>query len=1470
MLTYFPSRPPTPSFFCLSFCFVLFFLPSLGPSLAQALISSAQDSAATVSAVYAGRTDIYDDSPSGKVFLQLRDARFNAGNGLSNTVTVVAEGNAVLSNQVQTVTFTCNSNPHCVQDVDAQLLLPSWFDFGITGAVVTLKYGFGSTADTVLTTLSLTSRSNFVQQSRISGPSGNINEDVKLILPNREIYPGQSFKAYIDAHVGLLIYTFKFSMTLSPHLTVESMGTDDSIYQLISPPASGTQAFTSSLLFQGTKDYSSYPAARLITLNLRLALGAPTNVSHELSCSVIELKSVLETLAPIRNLTDANGKGAYPQSVTFIDRFGESATRAGQIFSVAKVFAGGALMYDVQGADFINDAKLEQTTKRYNLAAAFACTNGDLDCTQVLTCTSSMPTVLQVDSACAYVFMDGTEVSGSGQVDITARLGSTVLTTIPFRVWFPELPLTVAVKDPILNEVTGWEIYNGSQCHPRYQRSPVSLLATYKAGSLLNVTVDVTRYYKSSIVSSAPTVAAFSAATGLITGLTMGSTTLTVTAGGLTFGTAVVNVSNMSVSAIRLELLVITSTALVLTPNGDFSASERFGSKSAEMSVFENLVAENQQAYVYAHALFSDGTLYPLSTTDDDGLTLRSMDENIFTFDNTTQQMTLLGFSGSGILLRGEMSGSPECAAVPMVISKYFMNVTIVPPIDVKLNVGNIALTYLSQSVSDFYPNSQTLSVALDFQDTPDQDMTMDSRTIFDVSESNGLFTVSTSLGVPTIIANETAGVSGTGVLRVKFAHFAIFKDISVTLVVVTASTLSSVSYPLNSGPELTLSPYDNTNEFQEARLVSQLTFSNGNVEDVSSRVAYAVYATGTRDTSTNVSVGGTITSVVSVNRCCGVVDIYAKYNGKHETTTPVRMEVSSTPALLVTLSAMTLNPAHLVGFAGVRTGDPALTANFNDGTQRSITPGVLSGMLVFTSSLPGKATVVSGTGVLTLQNNHDDFVTLTATSVRNASIDAAVTFATNLNPGVGDVDLGVDVLPLAAKTPGSIFGVLVRVNTGGSTVNAIQLVVNVDFSRVSYVSADNHVGPGKFAVVSNPTNNLVEITATPSNPVTGPHVRIATLYFQVNASVSPGTLSFSGSTTTLKTPTGVAITTSGTPFVAGDITMRIVGSRRRQSQWMDTEANVFGVSTAPTFVPSRDRRGTTQECGSPPCAICIGGPRETGDADGNCVFDVADANFVGVYQNSPFPVEAYQMANMDADLSGVIDLIDMDHLFNVAATYSFFLVKDSVTVTSVSRVPGASRCHLEISVRLLERNDAPAQGDTGNTVAYLFLDIEHGNASFTNDFDEPSVANSPPGTTFNAVNQDLGVFVGNGSAVTPNPKAPRSAGEFHGGLWQAAYQGDGVFKVSVFTSMVYSDIGLSFIGVTSTQGKFDNARRIKGFFPLIDNTVEPYEYPVSGLEDISLSVRVSFLSFYLDVAFFHYALPFVEGSSCNFVRCFS
>lgn len=1397
--------------------------------------SSSPDSAATVNAIYAGRTDIFDDSPSGKVYLQLRDTRFNAGNALITTVTITAVGNTALSNAVQTVSFTCHSSPYCSRAVGADLLPAAWFDASITGAVVTLSYGIEHSADTVLTTLTLNSRSGFVLSPRSNGPSQNINNDVMLILPNREFYPGETFQAYLDAHVGLRILTFKFTMALSQYLTVDSIATDTAIYKLFAPPDSGSQNFTSSLLLLTTFDFNAFPPARLITINLRLHASAPVNVLHTLACQVIELKNVEETLAPIRNLTDVDGNGIYPQSVTFVDRAGVSALREGQVFAVASTFAGGVLVYDAQGADFINNAILERSTQMYTLDTQFACTNGNLGCTQELTCTSSAPSVLQVDGSCAHVFMNGSEVSGAEQVNVNATLveNSLVVATVPFRVWFPVLPVTVAVTDPVLDRIPGWKTWNGSVCLPRFQCSTVMLLVTYIVGDL-SVLVDVSQYYKDKVTSSAPTVASFDASTGLVTGLASGSAVLSFENGGLSFGNTTVSVGNGNVSVSRLELRVITSTELTLNPNKIFSTAERYGSKEARMTFYESLVAENQQAYVYAHAVFSDNTIQRLTTAGADGLVLYSTDERIFTFDNMTQKLTLLGFSGAGEFLHGDLFGSSECGTVtPLATVKYFVNVTINPPTDVALNVESTSLTYLHESLSAYYPNAQVLNVALTFQDTPNQDMTTDSRTIFDTSSANGLFTVEFPGGFPTITANETAGVSGTGVLRVKFAHFAIFKEIFVTLVVVTASSLSSFSYPVNSGVELILSKYDNTNEFQQARLVFQLTFSDGAIKDVSTSTSsiYTVFETGSRTVNSTLI---TATRIVTVNSCCGVLDIYAKYNGKHETSVPVTMNVSSDPTPLVLLSGLSLSPEHLVGFAGAKSSTPTVTATFGDGSRRTITPGILPGMLTFVSSLPGKATVNAGTGVLTLQANHDDYVTLTATSMGNTSVDTTVSFATNLDPGVGDVDLGFDVLPLDAKPAGSTFDVLVRVNTGGTnTLNAIQLVVDVDFSRVAYVTFVNHVGPGSFAVVPNPDENLVEITATPSTAITGAKRDVATLTFQVLPNAT-GFLSFSGTTKTLKTPSGVAIIPSGTAFVAGVITMRITTSRRRQSMWsLGAEDNLFADSIQPIFSPHRSRRGTQECSSSPPCDSCVGGARETGDADGNCIFDVADANFVGLYQNAPFDVKTYQLANLDADLSGVIDLIDAAHLFNVAATFSFFLVKDSITVTNVT---SASNCFLEISVQLLERHDVPAK-QTGNSIAYLYLDIENGASSFTADFDDPVSSNSPPGSTFGAVVSDLGVFTGVGSAVTPNPKSPRSSSQFHGGLWEASYQANGIFKVSVFTSIVQANVGVSFIGVTTSQGNFDSPNRIKGFFPLLPKTVEPFEYPVLGLENIALTV---------------------------------
>jgi hypothetical protein len=125
-------------------------------------------------------------------------------------------------------------------------------------------------------------------------------------------------------------------------------------------------------------------------------------------------------------------------------------------------------------------------------------------------------------------------------------------------------------------------------------------------------------------------------------------------------------------------------------------------------------------------------------------------------------------------------------------------------------------------------------------------------------------------------------------------------------------------------------------------------------------------------------------------------------------------------------------------------------------------------------------------------------------------------------------------------------------------------------------------------------------------------------------------------------------------------------------------------------------RRSGEVSCDTPPCAVCTNG-RQTGDADGNCLFDVRDVTYQRSYLNilasdpsSPslnvLPIQSFYL---DSDQNGQINSQDVAFLLNVNFGLYYFLT--GLTVTPVSY----PSCLLNITVRMLtggaDVGDSPA-----------------------------------------------------------------------------------------------------------------------------------------------------------------------------------
>jgi hypothetical protein len=191
-----------------------------------------------------------------------------------------------------------------------------------------------------------------------------------------------------------------------------------------------------------------------------------------------------------------------------------------------------------------------------------------------------------------------------------------------------------------------------------------------------------------------------------------------------------------------------------------------------------------------------------------------------------------------------------------------------------------------------------------------------------------------------------------------------------------------------------------------------------------------------------------------------GVATVISTYAGLSSPPLEITFNPDSQPVLLVSLSSPVF-PTTLSGLINAGSAYMNLAGTFSDGTIITSLFGssgaiVYPNLVSFSSLDTSLVTVQSATGQVTIKgNSRNSLVKVTASSASNPSIFVSSLFACNLDPAVGDVDLGGTAgSPYVVSTSvGQTFDVIVRVNTGSSSLGAIDMLVSYDALKWSVVS---------------------------------------------------------------------------------------------------------------------------------------------------------------------------------------------------------------------------------------------------------------------------------------------------------------------------------------------------------------------------------------------------------------------------------
>ena len=917
-----------------------------------------------------------------------------------------------------------------------------------------------------------------------------------------------------------------------------------------------------------------------------------------------------------------------------------------------------------------------------------------------LDCYSENSDVLKagVEFGSCIVYVDGTETAGSGRVLVTINATSIsgnnrelsiepaiFPVSVAFEVFYPDLPLTLTLEDSILNAVEDWTISDGSTCAQVYQRTNIVALATFTASPVsFNAEVRVDRLLEFSSDNSLVAEVSGSEVIGV------GPGTVTVSAINSVRSNPIVGVITLLVT----DIPVRTVDFAVYYSTPDFTAVvpdpilvyTNFTGPPFQATLDQNFRYETQSAEVVTIAVFSDGARNRLSS--DLGLSYASRDASRIEASSTG--FTVLD-SGTEVPLEVTLSG---CEPDQTVLS-------LTTPIDINLLVPEIRITVSSAILAhsddlaaslNLINTSATITVTAIYPNELKLDVTESEFTRIEFSDSQ-LLTLVNGNTAEVALPNVSAVVNITATYRE-------YTPAEQTIAIArTTSLVSNASpYPKFAGSgdiaTTVLYTYGNTGVYQRARVVTTLTVEvaedSPQVFDISSSLLDLRLSP---EDVVTVSDDGLITV-----QAPGVVRITSEVFGR---TSAFDLEVTTESVNVTSIDRLELTTGNtLSGLPGTISAILSATITLSDGTrlEEAYTPigQIVPGLLSTESNSSDIFTVDSRLGFLTIIDSAVGTLSLTVTANDSAGITRELTFYSNLEPGVGELDLGdVTGPPVAPVNPGETFEVPIRINVGGSSVGALEVAVAYDSSLLELVGVVSSTDISGFVQTSGREfSGFIHLGGVLTETGSGV-LHIATLEFTARDSAS-GVAAISGRIVTLLDSDSQPLTINLSP--AADIGV-IIGGPLLDETLPEIE------------IPLDILEPSVPECSGPlPCACAEG--REIGDLNGDCIFNIADVLYLYRNQDS---------CDADFNIDGVCD--ERDIYFLLRANFHLVSFVQNLVVSPVDDTASINEtdCFLTLEVQLITRGNRFA--DPSRTS--LIFGLLHRDLGFQEQFDATTIFTS-------------------------------------------------------------------------------------------------------------------------------------------------
>ena len=1247
------------------------------------------------------------------------------------------------------------------------LVLPEiWFTTD-NESVVTVE--FGIVGQPPYTTDSVT----LIQEPDYKASCNNFTDEPLLFVrvPAYPLYEGQVFKlpifASLDHFNRIVLSAASFRCVLDPGLRF-----------LNSPFSNDVETFSASYTFDNgiSRDALKFTLSRVED---QLTVGPTIEEVGSLLIEVTEsvIPNVGITCTKYEALTSAQNSDPF-SDLLMVDRWGCQDNNRGEVTISRDTLA--AVFPSLQQTVIFNDAPLTNTRKDLDLLFFGYVLSSTPYPTMIqqqvdVLCSSSNPNALQAESndGTCLVYVDGSETEGAESVNVSFLNGnlaedfedfeipsSLFPVYISAQVWYPDLPLDLQVKDNNLNAVQGWLRSNGTACIQAYQLSTLEATAVFSLGNTSSKATARVEHLLTLQSNDEDTVIL----SGLnIVGQAPGEATITASSSdGRELGRTTVSVDVAEVRPVEIEIFHGADVETILPDSIPYEDSAPF-----QVRLDPGLQYETQSAQLVTSVLFSDGTRYWVSD-----LVQYSEAANSTTISLEGSEVTAIESGVEQLQVDWSSCNSTVITRpVPLPIT------LLTPEIKISIQHTQLALSSDTASLLDEFPTSTYLTIALVYN-VNGQEISIDitnsgltSLAIYPKRSVNYILSDGKYLIEP-LLSNTSVSI---------WASYKSYTSEAVVISIVEALelTLTAHHYPTFPGSATfsidTLRVIGNTGSFQKAKLEASL---HVNIPEVGMRT---IDVSNASETEYDITFGSAvrITDDIFAPANVGTRTLLARFGSmeSHEIT----LNVNSEDVTVTSIDRLELSTGDtLRGQQNTVVAQLSIGVTFSDGSKieeayfdgAQIIPALFT--VVIADRDVARITLLSGD--ITLLNNAPNSSSLTVTVNDRFGRQQSLDFYANLEPAIHEIKLGSSVqAPVPPVSLGETFSVPVYINTGSTAVGVVEVGVVYSSSLLSLESVEHGSD-----WIWDPFENYNYFNAS-ENEFEG-FVHFGGIIIEQRS----GLLHIATLTFTASDVSGVA------SIKARFITYLEYGVPPTPISYPDSSpaADVGVVIGTPTDLnhPELDIPWEVLDSDITPCTDslpcdCDGG-KETGDINGDCVFNLLDV--VSLYHNQSLyyhrdhdqtweenlqSSECHPDLDIDFNINGVCDIHDVVFLLRASFWQAHFVPR--LTIVPVNR----NDCFLTIEVDLISRGDRPARGERTSLLIALY--------------DRNSAADGQ-------YNETSG-YLGLGSKVSTTEKETGSIpGSLNGGVFLASASEivDGRYEVALITNLVSTELGVMLVQV--------------------------------------------------------------------------